>query len=45
MSIGQKLVDKQPAEVAKAMKQVVAASPTDDLKQKATRVLNQAEGK
>jgi HEAT repeat protein len=45
LSIGQKLVDKQPAEVAKVMKQVIAAPPNDDLKQKATRLLHQAEGK
>lgn len=45
VAIGDKLVAQQPAEVAKVMKQVLATSSDNDLKQKATRVLSRAEGK
>jgi len=45
VAIGQKLVNQEPAEVAQVMQQVLAGPASDDLKQKATRLLDQAKGK
>ncbi len=45
VAIGEKLVDQQPADVAHAMQQILAGSPSDELKQKATRLLQRATEK